>query len=374
MAAPFVPGDALLVLVSLPADGSADSIGPRLVENGLAACSHQLPPGVSTYRWQETVQRADESLLVIKTTRAAYADLEASVRSWHPYDVPEIVAFPISHGLPSYLAWLLASVTPSAHSAALPSGIVTLTTDFGHRSGYLGSLRGVLLSGSASPRLADISHEVAPFDIMEGAITLRAAAPHFPPGTVHLAVVDPGVGGKRRPIIVQTERHFFVGPDNGLFTPFLLDAPIIAIDVSRVSAVEPSPTFHGRDLFALVAARLAGGERPEDFGSPIMDPVRLDWPAPSGLADGWGGIILHLDRFGNAVSNLPASLLSGRPHRVSFSGRPDIPLVKTYAEASRGEVVALAGSSGLVEVAVVEGSAARVLGLAVGSPIMLHPR
>jgi len=249
--------------------------------------------------------------------------------------------------------------------------IVTLTTDFGDRDGYVGSLRGVLLAHDPNLVLADITHAIAPFAVMEGALVLRAAAGHFPPGTVHLAVVDPGVGGERRPIIVSLEGHHFVGPDNGLFTPFLDGASIVTIDAARLDLPDPAPTFHGRDLFAPVAARLATGAAPADFGPPIHDPVRLDWPELIPVEGGVAGVVLHVDRFGNAITNLPADRDTGLD-TFEAGGRQGIPRVRTYAEAPRGSVVALVGSSGLIEVAVVEGSAAEKLGLSVGSKVIGH--
>jgi len=369
---PVPLSEALLVLVTLPVDGSADSIGTRLVETGLAACVHQLPAGRSTYRWQGAIEGAAELLLVIKTTRSAYDRLEAAVREWHPYDVPEILAIPIARGLGSYLDWLTASITPPDVHQPTANGLVTLTTDFGTRSGYAGSLRGVLLSHDRHLVIADLTHEVTPFDIMDGAIALRAAAPCFPPGTVHLAVVDPGVGGSRRPIIVVAGDHLFVGPDNGLFTPFLDGSRVIAIDPLRLDGPGPSPTFHGRDLFARVAARLATGTGAEEFGSPVEDAVRLHWPAAVRTDDGWRGVILHLDRFGNAVSNVPASGLDEGRFVIGVPGHSDIPRVRTYSDAPPGEVVALVGSTGLLEVAVVEGSAAEVLGLKPGHAVTIQ--
>ncbi|HEX7879885.1 MAG TPA: SAM-dependent chlorinase/fluorinase [Candidatus Eisenbacteria bacterium] len=251
------------------------------------------------------------------------------------------------------------------------SGIVTLTTDFTTRGGYVGAMRGVILAHDRSLTIADITHDIEPFNILEGALTLRAAARHFPTGTIHLAVVDPGVGGTRRAIIVEgSDGHFFVGPDNGLFTPFFEGGRVSRIDPERAALANLSATFHGRDLFAPVAARLAKGTDPADFGPAIDDPVRLDWPEPATEFDGWRGIVLTIDRFGNAITNLPQSLAS--PGRTLMtSGREAIPIVRTYAEASRGTVVALVGSSGLIEVAVVEGSAGEVLELAVGSPVHL---
>lgn len=261
------------------------------------------------------------------------------------------------------------------------SGLVTLTTDFGAASAYAGSLRGALYAAWRGVTPVDITHDIRPFDLLEGALVLRSAAPHFPDGTVHLAVVDPGVGGPRRPLVVAAPlgggEHHFVGPDNGLFTPFLASgARVFAIDPAEAPG-PLSATFHGRDLFAPVAARLASGRPPESFGPPVDDPVRLDWPRPEPVPGGWRGVVLHVDRFGNAVTNLPGGLLPVDPGRVrvtlGVAGAPHVSkVVRTYVEASPGDVVALVGSSDLIEVAVARGSAAERLGLEAGHAVLLE--
>jgi S-adenosylmethionine hydrolase len=261
------------------------------------------------------------------------------------------------------------------------SGLVTLTTDFGAGSAYAGSLRGALYAAWRPVTPVDITHDIRPFDLLEAALVLRAAAPHFPAGTVHLAVVDPGVGSARRPIVltapVGSGEHYFVGPDNGLFTPFLgAGGRVHAIDAAEAPG-PLSATFHGRDLFAPVAARLASGRAPESFGAPVDDPVRLDWPRPEAVSGGWRGVVLQVDRFGNAITNLPGDLVPADPDRARVSlGLPGAPrvsrLVRTYADAAPGEVVALVGSTDLLEVAVNRGSAAERLGLAPGHAVTLE--
>jgi S-adenosylmethionine hydrolase len=261
------------------------------------------------------------------------------------------------------------------------SGLVTLTTDFGAGSAYAGSLRGALYAAWRDVTPVDITHDIRPFDRLEGALVLRAAAPHFPRGTVHLAVVDPGVGSARRPLLVAAPvgagEQYFVGPDNGLFTPFL-GAGARAFAIAAAEAPGPlSATFHGRDLFAPVAARLAGGRAPETFGAPVADPVRLDWPEPVAVPGGWRGVVLQVDRFGNAITNLPGGLVPSDPAGAGVSlgiaGAPRVSrIVRTYADANPGDVVALVGSADLLEVAVSQGSAAERLGLAAGHGVTLE--
>lgn len=260
----------------------------------------------------------------------------------------------------------------TAHPAP---GLVTLTTDFGHRSSYAGSLRGALLSVSPRLVLADISHEVAPFNILEAALLLRAAAPAFPAGTVHLAVVDPGVGGPRRPLVVFSRGHFFVGPDNGVFTPFLDGAVSVRhLDARRVAPAGASPTFHGRDLFAPAAARLALGEPPESFGAGIDDPVRLAWPQVRAIAGGVAGVILGADGFGNLVTSIDEARLPAdrRQLRVEVAGEVLVGIHRTYGDVAAGALLALIGSGGLLEIAVNRGSAAGRLGAAGGGAVLVR--
>jgi S-adenosylmethionine hydrolase len=262
---------------------------------------------------------------------------------------------------------------PLSRGAGARPGIVTLTTDFGTRSSYVGSLRGALLSVSRDLVLADLSHDVPRFEAMEAALVLRGAAPAFPPGTVHLAVVDPGVGGPRRAIVLESGGHFFVGPDNGIFTPFLGNAGITILDPARVSPRPVSPTFHGRDLFAPAAAAIALGAAPGSLGTPGTDPVRLDWPEPRATASGIEGVVLHVDDFGNAVTNVPESMLpeSRARLRARIAGAATAAWVRTYADAPDGTLVALVGSGGLLEIAVCRGSAADRLDVEPGEPVTL---
>lgn len=254
-----------------------------------------------------------------------------------------------------------------------PPPIVTLLTDFGAGSGYPAQVKGVLLGILPEVRLVDLSHEVPPFDVLAGALLLEACAPRFPPGAVHLAVVDPGVGTERRPLcVVDAEGRRLVGPDNGLFTPFL-GRGARAIHL-RDRALVPDPassTFHGRDLFAPVAAWLAGGGAAERLGPEVPDPVRLDWPAAERRGDEVHGVVLLADPFGNLLTSLRAADLPPGPLRAEIAGLP-ARLVRTYGEARPGELVALLGSSGRLEIAVREGSAARRLAAARGTPVSLR--
>ena len=259
------------------------------------------------------------------------------------------------------------------------AAIVTLTTDFGGRDAWVAAMKGVILGIARAARqtveLVDVTHEVAPHDVLEGALALEAAAPFFPPATVHLAVVDPGVGTARRGLALAARAQVFVGPDNGLFTPFLDGGAWTAWEVAarefRLDAV--SRTFHGRDVFAPAAAHIATGVDPSRLGPCVTDPVRLVWPEARAAGAGVAGVVLHADRFGNLVTSLPGDAVAGLPGggaTVSVAGRT-VPLVGTYAELGRGKLGALVGSSGRVEIAVREGSAARALRARRGMPIVV---
>ncbi len=237
--------------------------------------------------------------------------------------------------------------------------IITLTTDFGLADGYVGVMKGVILGIAPDVRLVDLSHDVAPQDIRRAADILDQAAPYFPAGTVHLAVVDPGVGGARRGLVVQTQNAFYVGPDNGLFTRALAAPGAQAWEPDRPEYWLPavSRTFHGRDIFAPVAARLALGMPPVQLGRPAADPVRLALPGPMRHEDGHiSGQIVHADRFGNLISDVPAGWLTGQGWQCRIAGRQIAGLSATYGAAERGALLALIGSSGTVEIAVREGA------------------
>jgi S-adenosylmethionine hydrolase len=259
------------------------------------------------------------------------------------------------------------------------SAIITLTTDFGTRDAYVAEMKGVMLEIAASAghtlHLVDVTHEVAAHDVTEGALALDGAVPYFPRGSVHLAVVDPGVGTARRGLVVRTDRALFVGPDNGLFTPFLeqstpWDAWELQANEYRLPSV--SRTFHGRDIFAPAAAHLAAGVAPERFGPAVRDPVRLAWPTVRAVAGAVAGAVLHVDRFGNLVTSIRGEALDdvGQGARIRLAGRP-LPLVSTYGELEEGQAGALVGSSGRLEIAVREGSAAARFKARRGTPVVV---
>ncbi len=253
--------------------------------------------------------------------------------------------------------------------------LITLLTDFGAGSGYPAQMKGVLLSAAPEAVLVDVSHDVPPFDVVAGALLLEACAPRFPAHAVHLAVVDPGVGTARRPLcVVDPAGRRFVGPDNGLFTPFLVEGAVAYL-LSRGPVVpEPaSATFHGRDLFAPVAGWLAAGGDAAQLGPTVADPIRLRWPTAKRSPRAVEGECLVADRFGNVLTTIRAgdvAALTGRLD-VSVAARA-ARFVRTFGEGRPGELLALVGSSGRVEVAVREGSAAHLLGEFRGAPIVIR--
>ena len=247
--------------------------------------------------------------------------------------------------------------------AGVALALVTLTTDFGTADGYVGAMKGVLHRRAPGVVVVDISHEVPRHDVAAGAFCLATAAPWFPPGTVHVAVVDPGVGGRRKGVVVAARGQLFVGPDNGIFS-LVAPEPSAAHEIAAAEfrAERVSPTFHGRDLFAVAAARLAAGAAPELAGPP----VRL-----AGLPGGAGHRVVHVDVFGNLVTDIIAGeRASGR---VRVAGRDVGPVRRTFEDVARGELVAYVGSGGTVEVAVREGSAAELLGVGRGAPAEIAP-
>lgn len=253
--------------------------------------------------------------------------------------------------------------------------VITLTTDFGLSDGYVGIMKGVILGIASDVRLVDISHEITPQDVRQGSFVLSNAVPYFPAGTIHLAVVDPGVGSERRPLLVTTPRASFVGPDNGLFT-FALEQPgaqAWVLDRPQYWLPAISRTFHGRDIFAPVAAHLARGVPPEELGSPVSDAVRLEPLLPERLGNGHiVGHVVYVDRFGNLITNVPASWLTDGDWACEIASRRIPRLSETYSAALPGELLALIGSSGMLEVAVRNGSAARLLETGAGQTIHLR--
>jgi S-adenosylmethionine hydrolase len=246
------------------------------------------------------------------------------------------------------------------------TAIVTLLTDFGTADGYLGEMKGTLLSLAGAVQIVDVAHDLPPHDVEAARLALARYWMRFPIGTVHLVVVDPGVGGPRAALAVECERRFLVGPDNGVLSPALLhrDARCVTLPIPAGA----SHTFHGRDVFAPAAAQLALGVPLETLGAPHAAPVVRRTPEASRRADGAvSGIVITVDRFGNLITNL----MSRRGGSIELAGR-SLPLARTYADVAPGELVALVGSSGLIEVAVRDGSAADKLGTRRGDEVLLR--
>jgi S-adenosylmethionine hydrolase len=241
--------------------------------------------------------------------------------------------------------------------------LFTLLTDFGAGSGYPAQVKAVLLTAHPDARLVDVSHEIPAYDVLAGALLLEACVPWFPREAIHLAVVDPGVGTARRALcVVDPEGRRLVGPDNGLFTPFL-GAGARAFELAPGDAL-PQPrsaTFHGRDLFAPAAALLAAGEPPERLGPPVDHAVRLAWPSAQRCPDCLRGETLAADPFGNLVTSIREEDLGGPVREVRVAGRA-ARWVRTFGEGNTGELLAMLGSGGRVEIAMREGSAAARVG------------
>ena len=248
----------------------------------------------------------------------------------------------------------------------MASRIITLLTDFGTADGYVGEMKGVLLSDAPGCTIVDVSHDVAPHEIELGRLALARYWRRYPAGTVHLAIVDPGVGSERRAIAVGSDGRFLVGPDNGLLSPALLmpGARAVELDVPP----NASPTFHGRDVFAPAAARLASGAELDALGRPVTDPIVRRTPEPRREAGGdLVGEVIAVDRFGNAVTNLLAGVRAGD---VVIGGKR-LSLRRTYPDLQPGEAGAVVGSAGLIEVVVREGRASDMLRLARGTSVRL---
>ena len=255
--------------------------------------------------------------------------------------------------------------------------IVTLLSDFGTRDHYVAAMKGVLLGINPALILVDITHEVTPHNVREAGFLLAAAFDFFPAGTIHLAVVDPGVGGERRALAAAGARHLFVGPDNGVFDrTFALEPPRVVVSLENPDYRRPqvSPTFHGRDIFAPAAGHLSLGVPLEKLGPVISDRIQTASRRRLGKEDRVEGEIIHVDRFGNLIADIeiPPDERLESDLEVSVGGRRMLVGPRTYDEAPPGEPFAMRGSSGHLEVAVRQGSALEVLGRGVGTPVCVH--
>jgi S-adenosylmethionine hydrolase len=257
--------------------------------------------------------------------------------------------------------------------------IITLTTDFGLRDAFVGVMKGVILGICAEARLVDLTHEVAPQDVLGGAVAVHDAVRFFPAGTIHLAVVDPGVGSRRRALAVRTRDACFVGPDNGLFT-FVFAEPgwtAVRLEAPEYRLSPVSVTFHGRDVFAPAAAHLAAGVPLERFGPPVVDPVRLSWPTSRRDGRDVVGEVIGSDRFGNLLTSVTARDLGAvspdRSVSVLARGRELGGLVRCYDDGPEGRVAAIVGSTGRLELFVRNGDARAALGAKRGTEVRVRP-
>lgn len=257
-----------------------------------------------------------------------------------------------------------------------PSGVITITTDFGHKGPFVGVMKGVILQRFRDAQVVDLTHEIPAQWPPEAGFWVRRSYRYFPPGTVHVAIVDPGVGTERDILIIEYDQHYFMAPDNGLLARMLDHADgalVFKLDfdaLDRLNIPVPSNTFHGRDVFAPIAAELAAGQT-----TPVCIGVAADsWiPAwidePEVREDSVSGSVMTVDGFGNLISNIDAELIAGFDRPVVNIAGKDIPLLKTYGNVKPGEYLALINSFGVVEVAMAESSAANSLGVARGAPI-----
>jgi S-adenosylmethionine hydrolase len=263
----------------------------------------------------------------------------------------------------------------------VPTKIITLTTDFGLRDPYAAEMKAAILGICPNVAIVDITHEIEKFNIRMGAYVLASAVPHFPKGAIHVAVVDPGVGTRRRPILIQTQQGFFVGPDNGLLILAAEHQGISRIhEITNPQFMLPrvSSTFHGRDVFAPAAAHLANGVHPTEFGPEIRDAVKPEFTKVTRRKDVLVGEVLHVDNFGNIITNIGEKEIA-RIHMKDVvnvelpNQKLKLKLCKAYGEAKPQEPLALMGSHNYLEIAINQGNAAAEFATKSGDKIKLSP-
>lgn len=255
--------------------------------------------------------------------------------------------------------------------------VITLTTDFGLQDYYVSAMKAVMLNIAADARLVDISHGVPSQDIMAGSWILKNSAMLFPSGTVHTVVIDPGVGTERDPIALEIEDQYFVGPDNGIFSLLTRDTVYRAVRLTneRYWRENPSNTFHGRDIFAPVAAHLSQGVPFKKLGDPVKDLVTYKWTVPIADKDGLEGMVIHIDKFGNLITNITEDLLEevidAKDVRIYVGNTILDDIATTFGKVTEGEPVAYIGSSGMLEIGINKGSAEEMLSVQKGAQISL---
>ncbi len=261
---------------------------------------------------------------------------------------------------------------------SLADPIITLTTDFGTSDHLVGSIKGVILNINPAARIVDLNHSVVPYDILDGALSIANAYRFFPSRTIHVVIVDPGVGTERRPILVSGEKQFFVAPDNGVLSMIFEreSCTVRHISAEHYFLNPVSPTFHGRDIFAPTAGWLSKAFQTEAFGGPVTDFVRFTMPKAKSNGTAVKGVILRVDAFGNLMTNLtaediPIGALGGGAIKLAVNGKQVLKFGQTFASGNPGEPIALLGSAGYVEIAVNRGNAARTLGVNRGAEVTL---
>jgi S-adenosylmethionine hydrolase len=262
----------------------------------------------------------------------------------------------------------------------LPNAIITLTTDYGTNDHLVGALKGVILKINPDVTIVDITHHVAPYDLLDGALAIGSAFGYFPPRTIHIVVVDPGVGTERRPILATADNQYFVAPDNGILSFVYERDPNVVVRHANAEHYYNQPvskTFHGRDIFAPVAAWLSKGWQTAAMGEEIQDYKRFALPRPKATNGVLKGIVLRVDSFGNLVTNfrqedLPEGAWQAGKVNFQIGTHPVSRLVETFALGKAGEAIAYLGSSGYFEIAVNKGNAARTLGLGRGTVVTLQ--
>jgi S-adenosylmethionine hydrolase len=262
----------------------------------------------------------------------------------------------------------------------LANPIITLTTDYGTADHLVGAMKGVILKINPDAQIIDISHNVMPFDILDGALTIGQAYRYYPPRTIHMVVVDPGVGSQRRPLLVSGDQHYFVAPDNGVLS--LIYERDQRLTVRHVTAehyfLNPiSNTFHGRDIFAPVAAWLSKNWQTPSFGDEVTDYARFSMPKPKAANNTVKGVVLKVDNFGNLITNLtpedvPQVLASPANLKVAVGGKQVTKVAQTYSQGAQGEPFVIVGSGGFLEISMNKGNAARALGAQRGAEVTVE--
>jgi S-adenosylmethionine hydrolase len=262
-----------------------------------------------------------------------------------------------------------------------PSGVVTITTDFGHQGPFVGVMKGCILRRFPQAQIIDLTHEIVVHWPAEAGFWLSRSFEYFPDGTVHVAVVDPGVGTSRDIIAVRAGGHVFLAPDNGLLAPVAARDPAALVvrleapQLAQIGISRPSATFHGRDIFAPVAAELAAGrQRVEDLGHPVRTLVPAWVEEPTRDVATVTGVVITIDHFGNLISNIDASMIAAFAEPQVQAGNHVFPLLRTYGDVQPGQYLALVNSFGVIEIARAEQSAAEGLGLSRGAPVLVRDR